>query len=83
MIETIRQNMNISVLKRPNNYISHDRLNFKRSAPESLQTDETGLTSPCRIAAGVYGHLAMVLYSLVWLCVYATQQTRDVDLMLC
>ena len=28
--------MNIPVLKRPNNYISHDRLNFKRSGPECI-----------------------------------------------
>ena len=31
MILKSRKNMNTPVLKRPNNYISHDRLNFKRS----------------------------------------------------
>ena len=58
MIETSRQNMNIPVLKRPNNYISHARLNFKRSGPRisSDRSDETlSMTSPaCRIASGVH-----------------------------
>ena len=31
MIETSRQNINLPVLKITNNYIFHDRLNFKRS----------------------------------------------------
>ena len=42
MIERNRQNMNITVLKRPNNYISHDKLNFKRSGPRmSSDTRQT------------------------------------------
>ena len=42
MIETSRQNMNITLIKRPNNYISHDRLNFKLSGPRmSSDTKQT------------------------------------------
>ena len=53
-------------------------------APESLQTDETRQVWRHHAALRLVStsHLAMVLYSLVWLCVYATQQTQDMNLIL-
>ena len=63
-----RRNINIPVLKRPNNHISSDRLNFKCSGPRisSDGGNETrSMTSPaCHIAAGVYAKV--LIYSIVW-----------------
>ena len=69
MMEASRQNMNIPVLKKQNNYISDDRLNFKRSGPRmSLDTRQTrrsvyDVTSKLQTFVR---HSAMVLYHLVW-----------------
>ena len=48
MIETSRQNINMGTtgIKRPNNYISHDRLNFKRSGPRMSSDEARSMTSP-------------------------------------
>ena len=59
-IETSHQNMNIPVLKRPNNYISHDRFE-----PQNLFRQ----TRRDRSMTGSTRHSAKVLYSLVWVCV--------------
>ena len=81
--------MNIPILKRPNNYISNDRLNFKRAGPRmspDRQDEMRAMTSPaCRIVASEAIEALFskgVIYSLEWVCVLATQQPRDVDPML-